>query len=287
MAEYYHLNGELVSTDAATVSVLDRGFMYGDAAFETMRAYGGTVFEWEAHADRLDQTCQLLELDHGVDRSTLHERVSSTLGANDFQDAYIKLSISRGIQPGKLTPSSSVDPTVLVIVSGLPRGGVTGEPVWDGPARLETSTVNGIDDAAIPAEAKTHNYLNGILARLDVSEDADEALVTDHDGHVLEGATSNCFFVVDGTLKTPTTDLSILPGITRSVVMNLAADADIPIETGRYSPAELRHADELFLTNSTWELRPVTQFDQTSYSIGPVTEQLATAFDQLVEARYY
>ena len=96
----YHVDGDLVPASAATVSVEDRGFAYGDGAFETMRAYGSDIFAWEAHADRLAATCETLGLDHGIDDAELKRRVDETLAANDLADAYVKLSITRGVQPG-------------------------------------------------------------------------------------------------------------------------------------------------------------------------------------------
>ncbi|MEF8756804.1 MAG: aminotransferase class IV [Halobacteriales archaeon] len=282
----YHVDGDLVPADEATVSVRDRGFMYGDAAFETLRAYGGSVFEWEAHADRLRRTCDAIGLDHGLPDDDLRERVRETLAANDLDDAYVKLSITRGVQPGKLSPGAAVDPTVVVIVSELPRGGVDGADVWDGPATVETVPTRRIPDEAIPSGAKTHNYLNGILARLDL-HDADEALVRDTDGRVAEGATSNVFFVREDGLHTPTTDGPLLPGITRERVLELAREEEIPVHTGWYDPADVREATEAFLTNTTWEIRPVQTVDGIEIGGGPVTELLRTRFNRLVEDRHY
>ncbi len=283
----YHVNGNLVPASEATVNVRDRGFMYGDAAFETMRAYGGSIFEWAAHADRLANTCETLGIDHGLDEDELHERVLDTLRANELADAYVKLSISRGVQPGKLTPGPTTDPTVVVIVSELPRGGLEGSDVWDGPATVQTTKTRRVPDAAIPADAKTHNYLNGILARNELMESADEALLRDAEGYVAEGATSNLFFVGEGGLYTPSLDGPILPGITRSVVVELADDADIPVYTGQYTTDDVRSAKEAFLTNSTWELRPIETLDGIEIGSGPVTTLLSRRFDRRVEQRHY
>lgn len=284
----FHVDGELVPASDATVNVQDRGFAYGDAAFETLRAYDGRIFRWEAHADRLADTCDALELEHGLSRADLRTRIAETLNANEFDDAYVKLSISRGVQPGKLTPSPDVDPTVVVYAKPLPRGGTAGTPVWDEPAELQTVKTRRVPDAAIPSHAKTHNYLNGILARLETRvTDADEAMLLDDEGHVAEGATSNLFFVTENALRTPTLGGPVLPGITRDVVLDLAASEEIPVEEGRYEPADVRDADEVFLTNSTWEIRPVTTVDGIEKDIGPITKLLSTLFDRRVEAEFY
>lgn len=284
----YHVDGDLVPASEATVSVDDRGFRYGDAAFETLRAYGGTIFAWDRHVDRLERTCEALSLDHGLSSADLRDRIDRTLAANDLADAYVRLSITRGVQPGKLTPDPAVDPTVVIYVSPLPRGGTEGTPVWDGPATVRTVETRRIPDAAIPAGAKTHNYLNGILARAELrGTDADEALLCDRDGAVAEGATSNLFFVRDGRLFTPSTDGPVLPGITRALVLELAAAAGIETRTGRYDPADVRDADEAFLTNRTWELRPIDALDDAPIGGGPITDRLARRYDERVERTCY
>jgi branched-chain amino acid aminotransferase len=287
----YHVDGELVPREEATVSVDDRGFRYGDAAFETMRAYGGQVFEWDRHVARLEGTCETLGMPGAVP-SDLPLRVAETLDGNDLRDAYVRVSVSRGVQPGKLTPREEVDPTVVVVVKGLPRGGVDGEDVWDGPAVVQSVRTRRVPDTALPADAKTHNYLNGILARLELrratneSYRPDEALMRDVEGNVAEGATSNVFFVDDGTLGTPEPG-DLLPGITREVVLELADDESFPVETGTYDLDDVRDADEAFLTNSTWEIRPVASVDGIAVGGGPITELLRRLYDERVEERCY
>lgn len=286
----YHVDGELVPASRAAVSVRDRGFLYGDAAFETIRAYGGEPFEWGAHADRLAGTCEAIELDHGIDDEELRGRIDETLAANDLADAYVRLSVTRGIQPGKLTPRTEVDPTVVVIVAPLPRGGPGGEAVWDEPALTTIADTRRIPASALPAHAKTHNYLNGILARLECRErpggPVDEAIMLDGAGTPTEGATSNLFFVDGGVLKTPSLEEPVLPGVTRAVMLELAESAGIPVEEGTYAVEELLDAEEAFLTNTTWEIRPIASVDGTALGGGPTTDRLRRAFDERVATHY-
>ncbi|KTG25103.1 aminotransferase class IV [Haloferax profundi] len=284
----YYVDGELVPADEASIPVTDRGFLYGDAAFETLRAYGGDVFHWEPHADRLAETCDVLGMDHGLSDDDLRARIDETLAANGLEDAYVRLSITRGSQPGRLTPAEDVDPRVVVIVEPLSRGGRNSDPVWDGPATVQTVRTRRIPDRAIPARAKTHNYLNGILARVELRvTGADEALMLDSDGYVTEGATSNLFFVADNALCTPSLDGPVLPGITRRVVLDLARQEGIPIRERRFTPDDVRDADEAFLTNSTWELRPIETVDGISVGDGPVTKLLSRLYDDYVERQHY
>jgi len=290
----YHVDGEVVPASGATVSVEDRGFAYGDAAFETLRAYGGEIFRWEDHAARLADTCETLGLDHGLAASDLKGRIDETLAANDLADAYVKLSVTRGVQPGTLDPQPDVDPTVVVIAKPLPRGGVDSEPVHDGPAALQTTKTRKPASRALPADAKTHNYLNGILARLELRvTGADEALMLDPEGNVAEGATSNLFFADGAALKTPSLDGPILPGVTRRTVIEIAEEEGIPVEEGTYAPDAVREADEVFLTNSTWGIRPVRRVDGLAVggdgegAEGALTALLSRLFDRYVEERYY
>ena len=288
----FHVDGEVVPESEATVSVRDRGFMYGDGVFETLRVYGGDPFEWASHRERLGRAAERLGLGDAIP-ADLRERVEETLEANGLDEAYLKVSVTRGAQPGTLTPDPDVDPTVVVYVSELSRGGVDGEAVWDGPATVQTVRTRRAPDSALPADGKTHNYLPSILARLELQRSAtdefaaDEALVRTTDDALACGAASNVFFVDGGTLKTPTTDLPILPGVTRSVVLGLAASEDFPVEQGRYGVADLRDADEAFLTNSTWELRPVGRVDGLDLPVGPMTKLLARLFDERIEREHY
>ena len=287
----YHVNGELVAREDATISVEDRGFRYGDAAFETMRVYGGRVFEWERHRERLARTCRTLGMPDAVPED-VGERVAETLAANDLREAYCRVSVTRGVQPGKLTPDPEVEPGVVVVVTELPEGGVGGGRSWTDPAVVRTVETRRVPDAALPADAKTHNYLNGILARLELRRAAgdgpaaDEALMCDTEGNVAEGASSNLFFVADGTLHTPAAG-DLLPGVTREVVLELAAEESFPVETGAYSVADVREADEAFLTNSTWELRPVERIDDATVAAGPITNLLARLYEERVAAACY
>ncbi|QLK25014.1 aminotransferase class IV [Natrinema zhouii] len=284
---YYHVDSDLVPAGEATVSVDDRGFRYGDAAFETLRAYGGSIFAWDDHLERLERTCEALSLEHGLSAADLRSRIDETLAANDLADAYVRLSITRGVQPGKLTPHPDVDPTVVIYAKPLPRGGLESEPVWDGPATVQTAETRRVPDEAIPAAAKTHNYLNGVLARAELEGGADEALMCDLEGHVSEGATSNLWFVRDGELFTPTTDGPVLPGITREIVLEIARNDGLSVHEGQYELPDVLEADEAFLTNRTWELRPIATLDGHEIGGGPITVRLSRSYDECVEESCY
>ena len=292
----YHVDGELVPATDATVSVRDRGFLYGDAAFETLRAYGGELFEWEAHGRRLAETCDVLGFDHGLSDGVLRDRVDETLAANGYAEAAVRLSVTRGIGSGPLGPGvdpgtgteTGTEPTVVVLVDELPRGGRESDPVWDGPATLQTVKTRRVPDRAVPARTKTHSYLNSVLARRELRvTGADEALVLDADGYVTGGAASTVFFVDDDALCTPSLDGPVYPGVTREVVVDLARDEGIPVREGRFTPDDVRSAAEVFVASTAWELRPVAAVDGIDCGGGPVTTLLSRLFDERVERACY
>lgn len=288
MADLYHVDGDLVPADEASVSVRDRGFLYGDAVFETLRVYGGRVFRWDDHAERLARSAGAVSLDHGLSAADLRARVDETLDANDLSDAAVRLSITRGIGTGGLTPDPGVEPTVVIQVESLPRGGVGSEPTWDGPATLQTVKTRRVPDAAIPAAAKTHNYMNGVLARLELRvSDADEAVMLDRDGRLAEGATCNLFFVDGDALCTPSLDGPVRPGVTREEVIAIADEEAIPMTEASFTPDDLRNAEEAFITSTTRGIRPVGTVDGIDVGAGPVTALLRRVYDARIEREFY
>ncbi|MFW6153370.1 MAG: aminotransferase class IV [Halobacteriota archaeon] len=287
MSEHVVIDGEVVPSESASISVRDRGFLYGDAAFETMRSYAGAIFAWEHHMDRLEATCALLDIDPPIDRETRLDWITRALAANDLEEAAVRLSVTRGVQPGTIRPGGDGRPTVVILVRPLERSGVAGHPAWDEPATVYTATTRKVPDTAIPARAKTHNYLNGILARLDVPDDADEALVRTVEGDVAEGTVSNLFLVEGDALVTPAITSPILPGVTREAVIILARLLEMDVRETTVSPADLDDAEEAFLTNTTWEVRPIDAIDGRRLAVGSVTRRLADAFATAVEANFY
>lgn len=283
------MNGALVPADEATVSVRDRGFRYGDAVRAGLRAYGGSVFEWDRNDERLRQAASELGLGEAVPED-LHKRVRETLAANDLDDARLDVSITRGVGGG-LTPSSSSEPTVVITAEEHPRGGIDGTRTWDDPALVQIVKTRAISERSIPAAEATHARLDGVLARRELERastetyHADEALVRDAEGNLVGGAASSVFFVDDGTLRT--SDFDATPRPIREVVLDLAREESFPVETGEYAPADVRGADEAFLANSTWELRPIARADGVAVGAGPVTRLLTRLFDEYVERRHY
>jgi len=270
------LDGDLVPRKEASVSVDDLGLLYGAACFETMRAFNGTVFRFERHLDRLESGLRLL----GVappPRAALREALRDVLAANELRDARIRLTVTAGRGHGRPDLASGQSPAVLLVA----------EPAPADPPPATLAVVSARLDAARPyAAAKHANYLTSLLALAEArAAGGDEALLLNHAGHVAEGATSNVFAVLDGTLLTPARSDGPLPGVTREVILECAAALRLASEERSVALETLAQADELFLTNSIVGVRPAAAIlDSWSSATvpGPVTELLAREYAKLV-----
>ncbi|AWB26869.1 aminotransferase class IV [Halococcoides cellulosivorans] len=281
-----YLDGRLVPEDRATVSVRDRGFRYGDAIYETVRLYDGAIDAWPAHAARLERSLAALGIAIERTPADLRAAIRATALANDARDGAARLSITRGADSGRLTPTES-DPTVVVTATPLDRGGLGAE--WPEFASAVIVDRQRIPDAARPSHAKVAASVTDVLARREARDrGADEALLQDATGRVVEGATSNLFVVRSDQVVTPPLAGPILPGVTRQQVCDLCADLGLDLLTRAPTPEECRDADEAFLTNATQAIRPIDRIDDRPIEApGPITRRLARAFDAGIEARHY
>lgn len=255
---FVFLNRELVREAEARVSVRDRGFLYGDSVFETLPVYSGRVFLLAEHLSRLVASASriMLRLPWAVDE--LGEFITATIKANSLDRGSLRLTISRGTGPPGIDPLAQCEPT-LVIAPAHARDHTTNR---EEGVEVVISAVPKAPAETIPADAKAGNWLNHILARRDASEaGAFEALLLHADGSVAEGTVSNVFAVRGGTVATPPADGRILPGITRWAVLRLLAELGIPAEERTLLPADLRAADEVWITNSLIEILPVSSLD--------------------------
>lgn len=269
-------NGQQIRPEDATVSVFDRGFMYGDLVFEVLRSYGGRPFRLEAHLDRLAASGARLGFvvpSHHVWRA----EVAHALAGRAPEDSALRLIATRGVGLG-LDPAGASDPTRFVIAAALPP---PPDPSGGGVA-VVTRPAGG---RACP-DAKSGDYLGAVLHTAAArSAGVYEALLVHEDEAIREGATSNVFGVKGRRLVTPPLDGRILPGVTRAVVLGLAEARGMEVE---WAPLELRRLDaldELFLTASLRELVPVVSVDGRpvgSARPGPVFTALVEAFRALV-----
>ena len=276
---WVQLNDQLVPEESALVSVFDRGFMYGDGAFETMRAYEGSVFRLQSHLERLAGSATAIGI--GMPRSV--EEIASDIGTvlarNKLQNATVRVRISRG--KGTFPSVNDAQPTYVVAAEALPSD--LEDRIQNG-IRLSSVGVRKTPDSVLPSGAKHANYLNSILAVAEAEEKgADEAVMLTLDGAIAEASRANIFFVKDSALWTPSLDAGILPGITRAVVLELSETAGMVSTEATIEPDRLEAADEVFVTNSVVGILPVRQWDVRRYMVpGPQTTELINLYGECV-----
>ncbi|HSU55711.1 MAG TPA: aminodeoxychorismate lyase [Candidatus Dormibacteraeota bacterium] len=264
-----YLNGLFVEEKDALLSVLDRGFLYGDGLFETLRISNGRPFLWAAHLERLQRGAAFLgiPIPHGSELKVAAERLIAT---NGLPECLIRINVSRGAGEPGYAPKGASNPTLVMTVRPLP------EPVahWS----LVTSTLRVLADDPF-SQFKTCNKLPQILARAEAEKAAgDEALLLNDEGSVVEGSSSNIFWVKDDMVFTIPLAAGALPGVTRALVMELALRLGVGIVERCISPMELRSADGVFLTLSSLGIVEAVSIDGATFARSPVTARLIKAY---------
>lgn len=277
------LNGELMPVQAARVSVLDHGLLYGDGVFEGIRFYGGHAFRLRAHLDRLYRSAAAIRLTLPCDHNALTAAAAETIAAFGRPDGYLRLVVTRGTGRLGLDPASCNQPNVFILADEL---ALVSEAVRAQGARVIIAATRRIASDALDPRIKSLNYLNHILARLEANNaGADEAILLNGAGHVAEGTADNVFVVHDGGLLTPPVSDGALEGITRAVVLELARTLGIEARESTLGPHDLYTADECFLTGTGAELIPVREIDgrRLGSCPGPLYQRVAMEFRALVE----
>lgn len=274
------VNGDLVPLAEARVSVLDEGFRIGLGVFETIRCYGTHPFRLAAHVERARAGAARLGFAvPPADMLADAIRTAAEANARDG-DLVARLTLTAGaLDPNLSWPSRRLgSPTIIVTVHPL-----------DAPASMHTTGISArtvLTTRELP-DVKAVSYLAATLARQQAqAAGADEALLVGADGRVTEGASSNLFLVHDGTVTTPPLSGDILPGITRQVVLEVAASTRTPLTETDVRMADVTAADEAFVTSSTRELVPLVRVDGEPVGTGrpgPVTARLLEAYHTVVE----
>ncbi|MEX1367015.1 MAG: aminotransferase class IV, partial [Nannocystaceae bacterium] len=219
---------EPVDPEDARISVFDRGFLYGDSVYETMRTAGGHPLELERHLQRLRRSGDGIGLSIPFDDGQLEDSIERTHAASGNDESYVRLVVTRGAGQVMLDPRHSEDPLLVIIVKPLE---LPSEQAYE---RGLAAVIVGITKNAgtsIDPTIKSGNYLNNILAlRQAIAAGGDDAIMCNPEGAVSEGATSNVFMVTDGKLLTPNMRTGLLPGITRQSVCELAQALGCPVE---------------------------------------------------------
>lgn len=278
--EHVFLNGRFIRGARASVSVYDRGLLYGDGIFETMRAYRGVIFAFEDHFERLQTSAGVLGIP--LPDYDWPAALGELLRRNGLEkrDAWVRLTLTRGPSVPTLLPPESPKPTAIIMARpvdpAIPRAQQRGALVT-----LLPYSRHGF----IP-EHKSLNYLPGVVGKaLAARHGAYEGLFVRNGRFLTEGTTSSVFVVRNGIVSTPPVG-GILPGVTRRRVLHLAARAGLRATERELTTRNLRSADEAFLTSSVAEIVPIARADQTRIGTGrpgPVTRKLQRLYRQAVE----
>jgi Branched-chain amino acid aminotransferase/4-amino-4-deoxychorismate lyase len=280
------LNGKIMESGEAVISVYDHGFLYGMGLFETFRTYGGRPYLLERHMQRLMEGCEAIGIRYKPDMDALQKMIRTLLDENGLEEGYIRLTVTAGAGELGLPSSDYEQPTEFILVKALPPHS---EQLYrEGKELRLLRTVRNTPEGAV--RLKSLHYMNNIMAKRELlASDASasaEGLMLSHEGLIAEGIVSNVFFVQEGILYTPSTDIGILPGITRQRVIELARGLGYIVREGHYLFEELLAAEEVWLTTSIQELVPVTRITDKAGGMtvvgsglaGPVLRELLLAY---------
>lgn len=281
MEQVVYINGELVSREKARISAFDRGFLYGYGLFETMRSYSGRVFCLDRHIVRLADSAAILGIREAFEPEKIEGGVLMTLKANGLEDARIRLTVTAGEGSRGISPPSTGYLTTVIVAEKL---ALPSAEKYSKGLRTSIAAIRRNNKSPL-CRMKTLGYMENMLAHAEaVGAGCDEAILLNTDGCVAECSASNIFIVEEGRLVTPPTDAGILPGITRGIVIDLAAKLGIELMQEAVSVERLLNAEDVFITNSVIEIMPVAAIDGREVGMGrrgKVTELLTAEYRKL------
>lgn len=276
-----YIDGKFYPKEEAKISVFDHGLLYGDGVFEGTRAYNGRIFEFDAHIDRLYDSAKVIALTIPLSKEEMKEAHLQTLRRNKLHDAYIRTVVTRGTGDLGLDPKKCSQATVIIIADNIVL--YPAEFYEKGLRLVTVPTRRNLIEAVNPM-IKSLNYLNNVLAKIEANlAGVPEAIMLNQEGYVAECTGDNIFIVKGDTLLTPATMYGALPGITRKVTMELAAELGLTVRETLLTRYDLYVADECFLTGTAAEIIPVVEIDGRkigSGTPGPYTHRLEKLFRQ-------
>ena len=288
-ADLIWANGELVPWEDAKVHVLTHALHYGTGVFEGIRAYetdrGTAIFRHRDHLERLHKSAELYYMEIPYSLDELREATHDLIAQNGLKTCYIRPLVVRGAGPMGLFP---LDNPVEVYIAVWEWGAYLGEEGKRNGVRARVSSYRRISpDSLIPQSKACGQYLNSVLAKIESHKAGyDEAIMLDQKGVVCEGTGENVFVIRDGLISTPPPTASILDGINRKSVIEIARDLGYTVVERDVARAELALADELFLTGTAAELTPVREIDDIELGPpGEITRQIQRVFDDALHGR--
>ena len=255
------LNNKLVPKNKALISVFDHGFLYGDGIYETIRVYKGIIFKMDEHIKRLYRSAEMIALAVPKKPEEIKKAVYKTISANGHSDAVVRITISRGAGPLGLDPSLCPKPTFVIISNKFRK--YPAEYYSKGVKVSIVKTRRNYGPALDP-RIKSLNFLNNVLAKIEAKNSAShEALMMNYQGYLAEGTISNVFFInKKDILCTPAIKVGILEGITRGMILKIAREMGLKSREGCFRRKDMYNAREVFITNTSMEVMPVTRVDK-------------------------
>jgi branched-chain amino acid aminotransferase len=279
MALKIWLDGKLVDREDAKITVFDHGLLYGDGVFEGIRVYKGRIFELDAHIKRLYESAKSIRLVISINQSELTRAVKETVEANSVSDGYIRLVVTRGVGTLGLNPFVCKNSCIFIIADSIQ---LYPEELYEKGMSIISATTVRNHPLAIPPQAKSLNYLNNILAKIEaLDNNVPEAIMYNHEGYVAEASGDNVLIVKDGVIYTPPAEAGALPGITQRVVIKLAKEENIQVVEKNLTRFDLYVCDELFLTGTAAEVIGIVNVDGRIIGDGkpgPITSLLRKKF---------
>src|SRR5215510_3575233 len=279
-----YVDGQYCDENSAKVSVFDHGLLYGDGVFEGIRAYNGRVFKLKEHIDRLFYSAKAILLNIPLSHAEMMRAVVETCRRNKVRDGYIRLLVTRGVGTLGLNPNRCKKPSVVVIAGKIQL--YPPEYYEKGLEIVTVPTVRNLHSALNPA-IKSLNYLNNVLAKIEANNSGcEEAIMLNAEGFVSECTGDNVFIVKAGHLLTPPLSAGALYGVTRKVVMGIAAEAGLTVREPNLSRYDMFNAEECFLSGTGGEIVALIKINGRVIGTGKprqVTEKLIAQYSALTK----
>ena len=261
------VNGKISDAASAVIPIFDHGFLYGEGVYETLRTYHKVPFLYDRHARRFRQSAALMALPVPQTDDQILGAMRDTMKAHaGLDEAYIRVLLTRGVGELTYNPAACPQPSLVVIVKPFPEPPAR---TFDQGIRVSLVSIRRNHPQALNPMIKSNNLLNNALAMQEaMRRGADEALMQNQAGELVECSQSNFFIVRDGHVLTPPLSGGLLPGITRQFILELADELAMPAREARLTPADLATANEAFITGTTREVTPVVAVDERSIGMG-------------------
>lgn len=291
MKRMANVNGQITPLEDARISILDRGFLYGDSVYEVFRTYDGIPLFCHEHFDRMDNSARLIHMTISQSRDEMLDEMRRAAAAAEIatgQDIYVRWHVTRGTGALDLVPAPGLSSSYVIILKEVPPW----KPeFYSTGMSLAVTHVRRNPVESLSPDIKSGNYLNNILGVSEaVGLGADDCLMLNPSGLVTEASNSNVFFVIDNKLVSPDVESGVLRGITKAAISKLGAETGFPLHEVKLPAAELTSATECFVTSATREVMPVSKirleygkWHEFPAGGGDVTRRVAKAYKNAVK----